>query len=155
LAAILAVSTRQNSIAAPLAAAIVVGFRPELRRQWRWRAAVALPILIGVGIHVWFTSRPDIWPINATLELNMTFLATWAIVAQMVGLLLVPVLLQNAFQPSEAPPHAPRFTKFAFLVACLLLIVALAYWGTRLPIVQRIVPGDDFQPWFPYTMPML
>jgi 4-amino-4-deoxy-L-arabinose transferase-like glycosyltransferase len=155
LAAILAVSTRQNAIAAPLAIAVVVALRPDLRRRWSWGVAIALPILIGISIQAWFTSRRDIWPIQATLELNMTFLAVWAIVAQMVGLLLLPVLLQNAFAVSRSAPHAPRFTKLIFPIACLLVIVALVYWGTRLTKMQVMVPGDDFQPWFPYTMPML
>jgi hypothetical protein len=155
LAAILAVSTRQNAIAAPLAMAVVVSPRPDLRRQWSWRAAIGLPILIGIGIHAWFTSRPDIWPIKVTLELNMTFLAAWAIVAQMVGLLLLPVLLQNAFSASRDTSHAPRLTMLVFPVACLLVAAGLVYWGTRIATVQEVAPGDDFQPWFPYTMPML
>ena len=155
LAAILAVSTRQNAIAAPLAMAVVVGLRPDLRRQWSWRAAIGLPILIGIAIHVWFISRRDVWPIKATLELNMTYLAMWAIVAQMVGLLLLPVLLQNAFSASRDTPHASRLTMLVFPVACLLLAAGLVYWGMRITMVQELVPGDDFQPWFPYTMPML
>jgi hypothetical protein len=166
VAAILAVSTRQSAIAAPLAMAVVVGLRPDLRSRWRWRVAIALPILVGIGVHAWFTSRSDIWPIKATLELNMTFLSMWAIVAQTVGLLLLPVLLQNAFwdgqnrhgptiNPSGATPPAPLRQRAIFPVACLLVVAALIYWGTRITAVQRVVPGDDFQPWFPYTMPML
>jgi 4-amino-4-deoxy-L-arabinose transferase-like glycosyltransferase len=166
LAAMLAVSTRQNAIAAPLAMAVVVGLRPDLRNRWSWRVAIALPILIAFGIDAWFNSKGDIWPIKATLEFNVTFLAMWAIVAQMVGLLLLPVLFQNAFwrgansqghmtDPTGAEPGPPFRTKVIFPVACLLVVMALVYWGTRIPTVQRVVPGDDFQPWFPYTMPML
>jgi hypothetical protein len=155
LVAVLAVSTRQNAIAAPLAMAVVAGFRPDLRRRWSWRLAVVLPVLMAIAIHAWFISRDDIWPIKPNLEFNVTFLAMWAVVAQMVGLLLFPVLLQSVLQPSGVTPHAQRFAIVVFPVACLLVFGALVYWATRLPVVQRLVPGDDFQPWFPYTMPML
>jgi hypothetical protein len=135
-----------------------------------------LPILIGIGIHAWFSSRSDIWPVKPTLEFNVAFLVMWVIVAQLVGFLLLPVLLQNAFAGREgrnmqragsshtegsssrsqtAGTGKALLASLTFPASCLLVAVGLVYWGKHLLVMQKVVPGDSLEPWFPYTMPML
>jgi hypothetical protein len=154
VAALLAVSTRQSAIAVPLAIALVLGFHLDLRKQWSWRLALALPLAAGVGIHIWFTSRSDIWPIKPTWQFNLFFLASLGVVAQMVALLLLPALLESAFSVDEG------WVKLGLRLGISILgstavAGALYYWATWRDPVRILAPSDDLDSWFPYTMPML
>jgi hypothetical protein len=153
-AALLAVSTRQGAIAVPLAIILVLGCYPELRRQWSWRVALVLPLAAGIGIHVWFTSRTDIWPIKPTWQFNVYFLTLWGVVAQMVALLLLPALLQSAFSLDEGWARLGLRLGIAIL-ASAAVAGALDYWAIWREPVQILAPSDDRNSWFPYTMPML
>lgn len=92
--AVLAVLTRQNAIVAPL----VIGYfvsRPDcpFRRNSGWWACVLLPIVIGLGICVWFESRTDVrrsYPAVPAPELLLS-LPYWTV--QFCGLAAAPALL--------------------------------------------------------------
>jgi hypothetical protein len=154
LVALLAVFTRQSAIAVPLAIALVLGCYPELPRKWCWRLAVALPAAAGVGIHIWFTSRTDILPIQPTWQFNVFFLAVWGVIATMVALLLLPALLESAFSLDEGWVKLGLRLGIAILGSAAVA-GALYYWAMWRDPVRRLAPSDDLNSWFPYTMPML
>lgn len=60
LAAALGVLTRQNAIAAPLAAAIALGATPTLRRRPVWWLVAVVPIVAGLLANQWLLGRADV-----------------------------------------------------------------------------------------------
>jgi 4-amino-4-deoxy-L-arabinose transferase-like glycosyltransferase len=98
-AAALGVMTRQNALAAPAAAGLILLARPTLRRRAACLLAVAAPIAAGVATAIWFRSHGDglargpVWP-----ELGATASRAFA-AGHFVGLAVLPLL---ALDPAVA-----------------------------------------------------
>src|SRR5262249_50857488 len=59
LAACLAVTTRQNTCAISVVAALWLWRAPTCRFRPVWQAAVLVPLALGIGTHFWLRHRPD------------------------------------------------------------------------------------------------
>jgi hypothetical protein len=131
VAAVLAGINRQNSVAAPMAAAIMLWRRPALRRQLPWGAAVAIPLAVAVAVHLWFTDRQDVMHLPPrVLAPTMTLVLPFAMVLY-CGLAALPMLLLN-----------PRPNSWkAWLIAFAVLLAFVVYW---LPNGKYLPRGDLF-----------
>jgi hypothetical protein len=136
LFAILAVTTRQNMIAVPAAAALLV----LLQRPRRWglgALATALPIIIGLATSVWFWARPDVFhPKMIHFAPDHSFLILFATL-HYGGLAALPLV---AFDPR---PRAPK----AFIIGLLAMSASAYYWWRRGPELPRF---GDLAGFFPY-----
>jgi 4-amino-4-deoxy-L-arabinose transferase-like glycosyltransferase len=56
----LAAISRQNTLAVPVVAAVMLAREPSLRRKAGWWLGVAVPVVMGGIIHLWFQSRSDV-----------------------------------------------------------------------------------------------
>jgi hypothetical protein len=92
-AALLGAVTRQNTLAAPLVAAVVLARAPGLRGKPGWWLAVALPVAAGVATHLWFQRRPDVLPVSARVPPLGEALLVSFIALHLCGLAALPVLL--------------------------------------------------------------
>jgi hypothetical protein len=90
--ALVAAATRQNTIAAPLTAGVLL-FRSPYRARPLWIAAVAVPVSAAFALHFWLNTRSDVVPLHAqppTLE-RIVWLGFTS--AHYLGLMVAPVLL--------------------------------------------------------------
>ncbi len=123
--AVLGAITRQNTVAVPAAAALLLWRRPELRRRLDWCAAVAVPLIAAVGTHLWFQARKDVIKPEFTLEADRTLLLPF-IVVHTFGLASLPLLLLS-LRPAS-------WNRFAVVLAVLLALAgACAAEGVYLP----------------------
>ena len=91
--ALLAVLTRQNTAAAPLAAALVCWRLPSIRNRGVWLAALALPLVVAGLTHLWLNGRGDVVPFHVTLPSATSLLYVVTLGGQLLGLAAFPVLL--------------------------------------------------------------
>lgn len=141
LAATLATTTRQNMIAVPLAAAVLLWRRPFLRLRPAWIAAVAVPLAVGLAVNWWFQERRDVWALAPTPPPPQILLLLPFLLLHFCGLAVLPVL---ALTPR------PRSWK-PFLAAFAIMTGAAAYWwgyGEKL-FFGGLFPycGDFISPW--------
>jgi hypothetical protein len=119
--ALLGAVTRQNTLAAPVAAGILLARSPGLRGRPAWWLAVALPVAAGVATHAWFQRRPDVVALSphfpdAEYLLLLPFLAL-----HLCGLAALPVLLLG-----------PRPGSWKVFALCLAAVAACAAaWAGR------------------------
>jgi hypothetical protein len=64
LAAIFGAATRQNTVAAPLAAAIFLLMMPDRRRQAVGWVACTIPVAVALGVQYWMRFVPDAVPLG-------------------------------------------------------------------------------------------
>ncbi len=64
LAAIFGAATRQNTVAAPLAACVFLLMMPERRRQLMGWVACTIPLAIAAGVQYWMRFVPDAVPLG-------------------------------------------------------------------------------------------
>lgn len=119
VAAVLAAINRQNSVAAPIAAAIMLWRRPKLRWQLQWDGAVFIPIAAAVAVHLWFTERQDVMHLPPKiLAPNLALVLPFALVLY-CGLAALPMLLLNPL-PRSWKTWAVTFAVLLALVVCCL-----------------------------------
>jgi hypothetical protein len=135
MASILAVTTRQNTLALPLTVAWLLGRKRELRWNDPWVLATLIPLATGLGTLVWLKYyRPDSWvvtdpgPVQPHLVLLIPYLAVC-----FFGLIAAPLLLLKPL------PNSWR----AFAIALAAVAICAFYWhGLR--------PGIVYESLFPY-----
>jgi 4-amino-4-deoxy-L-arabinose transferase-like glycosyltransferase len=88
--ALLATITRQNAVAAPLAAGALL-WRHAGRSWPAWALAVVLPVAAGGVAHIWFAARPDVLLLTPTVAADrLPILAFTAL--HTLGLAVLPAL---------------------------------------------------------------
>jgi hypothetical protein len=136
--AVLGALTRQNTLGAVGAAAVLLWREPLLRRRPLWWLGVLLPAAAGAAAHVWFQGREDVRPLTPSVPAPATLLALPFQVVHWCGLAALPLLL---LEPGV------RSWK-AFTGALVLLSACAGYWylyGGYLPYGGQ----------FPYTENMV
>ena len=126
VAALLAVTTRQNALVVPVVAGLLLSRQPELRRRptW-WLTGALIPAAACLGVNCWFEQRPDVWragPMVPTV-LRVFFVAFVAVHA--MGLYALPLL----WQPRRGP-WLPFFSAASALLAAASCVYAFRdLWG--------------------------
>jgi hypothetical protein len=120
LAALAAVATRQNAVAAPLAAGVLL-LRSPYRARPLWLAIVAVPVAAAVALHFWLGTRPDVVPLHARFPDpgHVAWVAFTS--ACYLGLLAVPLLV---LRPGGRPGAVFWGTLAVLAVAAAGLAVA-------------------------------
>jgi hypothetical protein len=141
LAATLAAMTRQNMMAVPLAAAVLLWRRPVLRWRPVWLAGVAAPLAMGLAVNWWLQGRRDVWSLAPTPPPPHILLLLPFLLLHFCGLAALPVL---ALTPR---PHSWK----RFLAALAIMTGGAAYWweyGKDL-FFGGVFPycGDFISPW--------
>jgi hypothetical protein len=138
LVAVVAAITRQNTLAAPLAVAVVLWRTPALRPRPAWWLGVLIPVAVGVAVHLWFQRRPDVRASEFALMPPASLLQLPFVALHFGGLMSLPLLLLS-----------PRVENRKVFVWSLGLMLAFAgYWflyGAYLP----------YNGLYPYTDNML
>jgi hypothetical protein len=152
-AAVLAGITRQNAVAVAVAAAVLLGGRPALRRRPLWWSGVVLPVVAAGAVHVWFQGRGDVRPLQPAVPSVLTLLLLPFLVIHFCGLSALPLLVGER-RPGPWRPVA----------AAVLLMVAWAaswlFYDKELPYPTELPHPDRARPravagLFPYTENML
>jgi hypothetical protein len=136
--ALLAVSTRQNAVAAVLAAGTCWWSRGRPGNRWAWALAIAVPLLSLVSIQAWFARRPDVGPVLPGLfRPDVGFLLPFWVL-HFAGL--------SAFGALLVAGGTDRLRIQVWLT--LLMIAGAAYW---------VVYGFmlDYGRFFPYRLNLL
>ncbi len=134
LVACLGAVTRQNTLVAPLTAAVLLWGSPKLRTRPAWIAALLLPVALAVAADHWFAGRPDIHRVAphlvAPLRIGIRALAS----THLVGLWCVPALLLTR-------PERRSWRVFGVALALLLGGAAALYLsiGQLFPYVGNMV----------------
>lgn len=147
IVAVLAGITRQNTVAAPVAAMVMLWRKPTLRWQLPWLAAVLLPVAIAGVAHIWFTGRDDTMRLPPAVPTpTMTLILPFALLLY-CGLASSPMLLVHP---------RPR-SWMVFGISFVVLLVFVKYWlanGKYLPrgdlfpyIDGHITPYGPYSEW--------
>lgn len=126
LVATLAALTRQNTVAVSMAAAVLLLWRPELRRRPGWWAGVLLPAAVGVAVHLWFGQRPDVRAMKPGVPAPAALLSLPYVAVHFLALSALPLLLLL--------PRPASWKRGA--VALAVMLTCAGYWllyGTYLP----------------------
>jgi hypothetical protein len=153
LAAILGVVTRQNAVAAPAAAALLVCRSPGPRRLLR-AFAILIPLAVAVLVHLWFESRDDVLPADPQIPPPVTMLLVPFLALHFGGLAALPLLALD-----------PRPRSVGRLLGAIgIMALAGVYWavphpprpGAIFPYVDGIVTvWGSFSGWLPGDRPVL
>jgi hypothetical protein len=135
--ALAGVLTRQNTLAVPLVAAVLLARAPQLRTRPLWLAGVLAPALAGLAVHRWFQARPDVRPIGIALPPPAAVLALPFIVVHFAGLTALPAL-----------PLVSALPWKRWATAAVLLGAGALYWL----LYGRYLPFGGL---FPYSENML
>jgi hypothetical protein len=133
-AAVLTVTTRQNTIVVPLVALLMLWRTPELRRSALWLVGVLAPLAIGGATYLWFTGRTDAAPTVPRLAEPWLLLFLPYMMVHLSGLAALPVLALD--------PRPAAWSRFGWTAA--VLVGCAGYW---------IAVGDQRLPYgglFPY-----
>jgi hypothetical protein len=152
-AAVLAAVTRQNAVAVALAAAVLLGRQPALRRRPLWWLGVALPVAAAGAVHVWFQGRSDVRPLRPAVPSLPTLLLLPFLVIHFCGLSALP-LLAGERRPGPWRPVAAAVLLMLAWAACWL------FYDKELPYPSELPSPDKARPravagLFPYTENML
>jgi 4-amino-4-deoxy-L-arabinose transferase-like glycosyltransferase len=117
-AAVLAALTRQNALAVPATAALLLGREPQLRRRPAWWFAVLLPAAVGLATYCWFQVRQDVRAVHPEPLAPPTLLSLPFVAIHYCGLAALPlVLLDLRVGPWKR-----------FLVVLGLILAVAGYW---------------------------
>ncbi len=139
VAAVLAVITRQNTLAVAPVAAYLLWRQPAMRRWAVGWLAILLPAAAGLGVHLWFQARPDVRALQPALPPAEALRTLPFQIIHFCGLCALPLLLL---------PPLPR-PWWLFAVAAGVLLACAAYWFTY---GAKSLPYGGL---FPYTENML
>lgn len=116
--ALLAVTTRQNTLAVPVTAAVFLA--ADRRRRWHvlWWLGVLTPLVVGVATHCWFKGRADVQPLPSSVPSAQVVVAIGLAAAQMAGLAALPLFA------ADPRPGAPK----AFVLGLAVLVPLSVYW---------------------------
>jgi hypothetical protein len=148
--ALLAVSTRQNTIVVPLAAGLLLIRRRELRLKPLWVAGILLPLQVGIMVDGWFSGRDDVQRLPPMLPSLDTLPYLFFAVIHVLGLSAVPLL---AGRPIRAwRTFLVLFTVLGSFAALLAILHArphdglfpyMGNWATPWgPLGNNLVAGD-------------
>jgi hypothetical protein len=131
--AVLAAITRQNAIAVPLAAGLVLLRYPQLRLRPAWLVAVALPAVAAVVGHKWLKGQPDSYMLapKKHIDLGRTVLVAFT-ATQYLGLTALPVLLFEF--SSRCWKRPPVLAGFAFALLALAIGAGFFWFYDRPPV---------------------
>jgi hypothetical protein len=138
IAALLAVSTRQNAVAVVLAAGTLWWSRGRHGSTWAWLTALGIPLLSLACIQTWFAVRIDVGPtLPGLFRPDVGFLLPYWIM-HFAGLSLLGALLATGGKSGSRVQ----------VWLTLLMIAGAAYW---------VVYGWmlDYGPLFPYRLNLL
>jgi hypothetical protein len=93
LVALFGAATRQNTIMAPAAAAVILVLNLERRREPLWWIALAVPVVVCVGLHLWCAHRSDTMPRTVELIQKDQAIRGPYYLLHFMGLFTLPVLL--------------------------------------------------------------
>ncbi len=127
LVASLATLTRQNAVAAPLAAAALVWSDPHKRWHPAWVSAILAPLVAGVMAYSWFGARPDAVELGPQLPGFRQLFVLGMVSLHTLGLVALPVLVLR--------PANGSWTAFVLALWAVLVVAFLA---------------DSFSEFFPY-----
>jgi hypothetical protein len=144
-AALLAVLSRQNAIAVPLVAAVMLWRRPGLRLWPMAWLSIAVPLGAGAVTYWWFLGRTDILPVAAAWKPVIHYLVLPFIMLHFCGVAALPIL---SVRPRPA-------SWLGFFLAVGLMGGAVAAWDYNLESVNPYTPTFDMTRLFPYTIPMI
>jgi hypothetical protein len=124
--AVLGALTRQNTLATPLAAGVLLVREPHVRRRPAWLLGVLLPLVVGVGTHVWFHGRPDAVSPPPAPQVPVIVVLIPFVIFHYGGLAALPALLL-----------VPRYGSWrTFALALAAMALGTFYWwglGKELP----------------------
>jgi hypothetical protein len=155
VAALFGTTTRQSTIMAPAAAAIMVASHPQARRQAGWWVALAVPVAICIALHRWCAHRWDTMPRTARLIPIEQIRRGPYYILHFMGLFTLPVLIMVK----------GRFSYLRWGLSLGLTAAAVVAIGLDCYTPQASVPGLQWPqwlqpltwlhwferlPWFPY-----
>lgn len=137
-AAVLAAVNRQNTVAAPAAAALVLLGRRDLRWRPGWLVAVLVPMVVAVAVHQWFNARTDVVHSSPGLPPEAWSPALPFVIVLHCGLAALPMLL---LQPR------PRSRKSGGIgLAALVLMLGSAYYWHEFVLNSQRMAQDPSVP---------
>jgi hypothetical protein len=136
--AILAVSTRQNTVVAPLVAGLLLLQRPMFRYRPLWLGSVCLPLAAAVAIQYWFRQRPDVLIVDPHLPAPYALVLFPFLICHFFGLASLPLLPVGRWSFS--------WQRYAVLAICM--VAGAIYWK----VFEGYLP---FQGLFPYANNLL
>ena len=151
--ATLATVTRQNAVATPLVAAILLWRHRKLRWRAAWHVGVWLPLIAGIAVHFWFTARPDVWPLAPAIPTVRRVFVLCYTAGIYTGLTVLPLLALRPGFVSRNRYLAALVVMLDGLAVCLglgeLFFQPVAYHGGLFPYLPSIITpwgalGDAF-----------
>jgi hypothetical protein len=126
--AIMGAITRQNTVAAPVAAGILLWRSPSIRGRFRFAfwGAVAIPIAVAGMTHFWFERRPDITKMPLLHTPTDMFLLPFVIV-HLCGLSVLPLIVLDPL---------PRSWR-RFGVGAAVMLACAGYWWQKGQFLQN------------------
>jgi hypothetical protein len=140
-AALLAVTTRQNTLTVLLVAGILLWKNRALRFHPIWLTAVVLPIVVAVLVHLWFINRDDALQPGFAPQPPEIALAFPFLILHTCGLMCLPAALL-CWRPRSAG---------LLLLSVGLMGVAALYWAGN----HLFLPSFDKHYCYPYMIPIL
>jgi hypothetical protein len=117
-AALLAAATRQTTLTVPIIAGFLMLRSASLHRYPLAWLCLCLPIIVGIGIHLWFQQRPDIIVVELRPLSPPSLLLLPFVVLHWCGLSILPFL---------ALPSSFRSWR-VFVIVLLLMAANAGYW---------------------------
>jgi hypothetical protein len=158
--ALAAVATRQNAIAAPLTAGVLLA-RSRYRASPLWLAAIGVPITAAYALHAWLSARPDVIVLRARWPEPEQ--AAWLCFTSLhyLGLMAAPLLVLLAPKRTEieattaklsaaTPTHPRRIYApgvYAGRAVFWLALLVLGAGAVSIAIVGQAWPHEGV---FPY-----
>jgi hypothetical protein len=141
VAALFGATTRQNTIMAPAAAAVLLVMNPRAREQAGWWMAIAIPIAVGVLLHRWCAHRWDTMPRGIELIHWDQALHAPYYLLHFMGLFTLPVLIMCK------APYSWRL--YAISTGAVVVFAALVL-GTSPHLFDTSLNWYNRIPLFPY-----
>jgi len=118
--AILGTITRQNLIAVPIVAGLLLVRFPELRLKPIWVLSVLLPVAAGVSTSLWFTHRPDVLPMQPVFPSPERLVVLPFLAVHLCGLTVLPLCLLNSRSRTRGV-FAAAFVVMILAAGCLFV----------------------------------